>query len=267
MVHRHLAVMTFEITLLDAAAPVVVSSQLMNRQDGEDEYHVKAAALGEGMDPRKARKFSDRVLRPRLQREHENEIILGYRCNHSGMTLACGTRHMIETACDVEVTTQVSPDLAKTVFSVRATVGEPIRITKLVTYHSSTGVPAEELADRCTRSLGRAETDGVDALLTEQTRVVRRLLDGERHRTPRRRQGAAGDPLEPLPARPGLGAHARAGHRREGRHRWRLRRPLLLGHRGLRRAVPRLHRPGSGAQGGALPLGAARRAPASGRRR
>ena len=168
MVHRHLAVMTFEITLLDAAAPVVVSSQMMNRQDGEDEYHVKAAALGEGMDPRKARKFFDRVLRPRLQREHENEIILGYRCNHSGMTLACGTRHMIETACDVEVTTQVSPDLAKTVFSVRATVGEPIRITKLVTYHSSTGVPAEELADRCTRSLGRAETDGADALLAEQ---------------------------------------------------------------------------------------------------
>ena len=168
MVHRHLAVMTFEITLLDAAAPVVVSSQLMNRQDGEDEYHVKAAALGEGMDPRKARKFTDRVLRPRLQREHENEIILGYRCNHSGMTLACGTRHTIETACDVEVSTQVSPDLAKTVFSVRATVGEPIRITKLVSYHSSTGVPAEELADRCTRSLGRAETDGVEALLTAQ---------------------------------------------------------------------------------------------------
>ena len=41
-VHRHLAVMTFEITLLDAAAPVVVSSQLLNRQDGEDEYHVTA---------------------------------------------------------------------------------------------------------------------------------------------------------------------------------------------------------------------------------
>ena len=46
-VHRHLAVMTFEITLLDAAAPVVVSSQLLNRQDGEDEYHVAAAALGD----------------------------------------------------------------------------------------------------------------------------------------------------------------------------------------------------------------------------
>ena len=170
--HRHLAVMTFEITLLDAAAPVVVSSQLMNRQDGEDEYHVRSAALGEGMDPRKARKFIQRVLRPVLQREHQNEIVLGYRCANSGMTLGCGTRHLIETGCNVEVTTQVSADLAKTVFDVRATAGEPIRITKLVAYHSSTGVPAEELADRCTRTLERAEEDGVETLFAEQTEFL-----------------------------------------------------------------------------------------------
>ena len=66
--HRHLAVMTLEITLLDAAAPVVVSSQLLNRQDGEDEYLVRSAALGEGQDPRQARKFDHRLLEPRLQR-------------------------------------------------------------------------------------------------------------------------------------------------------------------------------------------------------
>lgn len=42
--HRHLAVMTLELTLLDEPAPVVVSSQLLNRQDGEDEYHVRSAA-------------------------------------------------------------------------------------------------------------------------------------------------------------------------------------------------------------------------------
>jgi alpha,alpha-trehalose phosphorylase len=49
--HRHLAVMSIEVTLLDEPAPVVISSQLLNRQDGQDEYHVRLAALGEGMDP------------------------------------------------------------------------------------------------------------------------------------------------------------------------------------------------------------------------
>jgi alpha,alpha-trehalose phosphorylase len=166
--HRHLAVLTFEVTLLDASAPVVVSSQLLNRQDGEDEYHVRSAALGEGQDPRQARKFDHRVLDPRLQREKDNEIVLGYRCANSRMTLACGTRHHIETSCQVEVTTDVDADLAKTVFTVRATPGDPIKITKLVSYHSSNGVPAEELADRCSRTLQRAEADGVEQLVTEQ---------------------------------------------------------------------------------------------------
>jgi alpha,alpha-trehalose phosphorylase len=167
-VHRHLAVMTFEITLLDAAAPVVVSSQLLNRQDGEDEYHVESAALGEGKDPRQSRKFNHRVLEPRLQREHGNEIVLGYRCANSKMTLACATRHHIDTTCQVDVRTHVDADLAKTVFTVRATPGDPIKITKLVSYHSSNGVPAEELADRCSRTLDRAEADGVDQIAIDQ---------------------------------------------------------------------------------------------------
>jgi len=56
LAHRHLAVLCFEVTLLDGHAPVVISSQLLNRQDGEDEYHVAAAALGHGQDPRKMRR-------------------------------------------------------------------------------------------------------------------------------------------------------------------------------------------------------------------
>jgi alpha,alpha-trehalose phosphorylase len=168
LTHRHLAVMTFDVTLLDTAAPVVVSSQLLNRQDGEDEYHVRAAALGEGKDPRRSRKFSERVLEPRLQRESGNEVILGYRCAHSGMTLACGTRHFVETPCHKDVTTSVGADLAKWVVTVHATPNDPVRITKLVTYHTSTGVPAQELADRCTRTLERAEEDGLEQLFADQ---------------------------------------------------------------------------------------------------
>ncbi len=165
--HRHLAVMTFEVTLLDAAAPIVISSQLMNRQDGQDEYHVRAAALGEGKDPRKSRKFDQRVLEPRLQRNHDN-VVLGYRCLNSKMTLACGYRHKIETPSDYDVETVVDDDLAKTVFSVHANAGETVRITKLVSYHSSSGVPCQELADRCERTLERSDQEGSASILAEQ---------------------------------------------------------------------------------------------------
>ena len=65
LAHRHLAMLTFEVTMLDGNAPVVVSSQMLNRQDGEDEYHVARHALGHGADPRKMRQFDHRVLEPR----------------------------------------------------------------------------------------------------------------------------------------------------------------------------------------------------------
>src|SRR5690349_8364145 len=69
---RHLAAMTFEVTLLDASAPVAISSQILNRQDGEDEYHVAAKSMGEGVDdPRKAERMTRRVLEPIVNRGNE----------------------------------------------------------------------------------------------------------------------------------------------------------------------------------------------------
>jgi alpha,alpha-trehalose phosphorylase len=172
--HRHLAVIRFQVTVVDGSAPVVISSQLLNRQDGEDEYHVKAAALGEGRDPRQARKFDRRVLGPILQRHDDpqdpagGEVSLGYRCLESGMTLACSYRHEIETTCAYEVETSVDIDLAKSVFTLEAHAGETIQLTKYVSYHASHGVPPQELADRCHRTLGRARAAGVAALYEDQ---------------------------------------------------------------------------------------------------
>ncbi len=61
---RHLAIMTFDVTMLDAGAPVAISSQPLNRADGESEHQVLLALKDQGMDPRKAEKFSRRVLVP-----------------------------------------------------------------------------------------------------------------------------------------------------------------------------------------------------------
>jgi alpha,alpha-trehalose phosphorylase len=179
--HRHLALMTFEVELLDDRAPMVVSSQLLNRQDGEDEYHVRAAALGEGVDPRHATPFSERVLIPRLQVHRDDsdggEVILGYRCANSGMTLACGYHHVVETDCDYTVETSVDEDLAKSVFTVEACAGQTFRLSKFVTYHSSSGVPARELADRCHRTLLRGRQEGRTRLYQVQQEWLDRYWD------------------------------------------------------------------------------------------
>ncbi|MDH4280650.1 MAG: glycoside hydrolase family 65 protein, partial [Acidimicrobiia bacterium] len=186
LVHRHLAVLRFEVTLLDGNGPIVVSSQLLNRQDGEDEYHVSDAALGEGegSDPRQGRRFDKRVLAPRLHDVDPDlgvggEVTLGYRTVSSRMTMACAYRHTVTTNCVHHVETEASADLAKTVFTVEGRAGETFALTKYLSYHSSRGVPPAELKDRCNRTIDRAVTAGPTALEAEQ----RAWLDEYWHRS------------------------------------------------------------------------------------
>ena len=172
-VERHLAIMTFEVTLLDAAAPVAISSQILNRQDGQDEYHVRSASLGEGFDPRKTDQFSGRVLQPQTQWGDDERLVLSYRATNSGMTLAVAADDLLETENEWDVRTLAEDDLAKHVFRVHAEPGRPIRLTKLVAYHTSRGVPSRELVDRCRRTLDRARETGVEA----QVALQREWLD------------------------------------------------------------------------------------------
>ncbi len=171
---RHLAIMTIEVTMLEGDAPVVISSQIINRQDGIDEYHDKRASMGEGFDPRKASAFSDRVLEPKGHWHSQRRMILGYRCVDSRMTLAVGADHEIMTDNDFEDLISTEPDLGKRVFRVDAKEGKPIFITKAVAYHTSRGVPVRELFDRCRRTLDRVRQDGVQHYHEEQARWLTR---------------------------------------------------------------------------------------------
>ena len=165
---RHLAIMVFEVTMTDTGAPVVISSQTLNRQDGRDEYHVRAAAMGAGVDPRKAETFESRVLEPQSHWCADDRIILGYRCHNSKMTLAVGVDHMIETNNLYQALISADEDTGKMVYRVEAEPGVPIKITKVVSYHSSRGVPVRELADRCRRTLDRTRQQGIAQQYADQ---------------------------------------------------------------------------------------------------
>ncbi len=172
---RHLAVMTFEVEMLDGDASLVISSQLLNRQDGSDEYHVRSAAMGEGFDPRRAESFAERVLDPRLHEERDGRLLLGYRTHNSRMTIATMVEHQLETEDPVRADAVVEEDLAKHVYRIEASRGTVVRLNKLVAVHTSRGVPARELADRCGRTLDRASERGVAALQEEHARTWERF--------------------------------------------------------------------------------------------
>jgi alpha,alpha-trehalose phosphorylase len=170
MTERHLAVLELEVTMLEGDAPVVISSQVLNRQDGEDEYHVASAAMGESRDPRKAGRFADRVLVPQEHYADDDRIFLGYRCANSAMTLAVCAHHDLDTTDEVERIVRSEDDLGKIAFRIDAHQGVTTRLTKMVTYHTSRGVPVRELSDRCDRTLDRAVRHGAAAYRDDQRR-------------------------------------------------------------------------------------------------
>jgi len=164
MVEKHLAVMTYEIELPEEPAPVVVSSQVLNRQDGEDEYHIAPPDGHRDFDPRRGEGMDHRVLEPRLKRGEGGFQTLGYKCANSGMTVAVAVDHQLTTDDDVTVRTDVDDDAASIVYHAHVTPGRVLRLTKMAAYHTSGAVPVRELADRCTRTLMRAHDRGVEDL-------------------------------------------------------------------------------------------------------
>ena len=161
--HRHLAAIAYQVTVLNAAAPIVISSEMAIPQ----EQHKKAVG-----DPRQARGFQERVLFPQLSYMDGRRIVLCHATQFSKMTLACGIEHVFETACPHADTGKYSDDAGKVVFSVEAQPGVPIQLTKYMTYHTSGSAVPEELCERAERTLERAKGDGFDKLLAGQQQYM-----------------------------------------------------------------------------------------------
>jgi alpha,alpha-trehalose phosphorylase len=173
---RHLAVMTFEVTMLDSSAPVAISSQVLNRQDADRGAAVdlaEAAELAAAPDPRKADKFHHRVLVPESEDLvggdlPDDRLSLRFKCAESGMTIALAVDHTLETANDHSAAYERDADMVKAIYRINAQPGQSIRLTKTVSYHSARVVPTRELLDRCARTLDRVREEGIAKQVADQ---------------------------------------------------------------------------------------------------
>jgi alpha,alpha-trehalose phosphorylase len=160
--HRHLAAIRYEVTVLNAETPVVISSEIIADQENQ---------AGDN-DPRQAKGFKDRVLITNGHYLDDYRIVFDYVTKNSNMTLACGVDHMIETRCNFSCKTGNSDGSGEVVFSVEAKPGVPICLTKVMAYHTSRRVPSSELRARALRSLDRALGDGFEKLLHGQRQYM-----------------------------------------------------------------------------------------------
>ena len=156
--HRHLAAINYQVTVLNAAAPVIISSHLLTINENSE--HEK--------DPRLARTFEDTVLSTQLSYAQDLRVVQGFITKNSKMTLGCGVDHVVTTEASVTHQSSCSDDDGKVVFSSTVQPGQPMELTKYITYHTSRRVPPEELCDRAERTLDRALDQGFTVLLEEQ---------------------------------------------------------------------------------------------------
>lgn len=156
--HRHLAAFSFQVTLLNAEAPVVISSELIGDQPNQTGVN----------DPRQAKGFNNQILIPQLHDCRDLRLLMGHQASSSGMTLACGIDHQFETDCPYTWHSECADNYGKVSFHIEGKPGKPIQLVKFVAYHSSHSAPVAKLCTRSEWTLDRAQKDGFKTLLKSQ---------------------------------------------------------------------------------------------------
>src|SRR4051794_13467952 len=171
---RHVAALRFQVTVLNAKAPVVIVSEMVDHSAEHAEVHHDTAGVSppnrsEEDDPRLAKSFKHRVLVPEHSEVRDKRVILGFRTHSSGMTLGCGMDHVIDWSGG-SFTAQADPPngVGRVTFSYTAEPRQTFTLTKFLTYHTSGTEHPSELRARANRTLDRVIANGFDALLADQ---------------------------------------------------------------------------------------------------
>jgi alpha,alpha-trehalose phosphorylase len=162
-VNKHVAAISYCVTLVNAEAFVVISSEMVtNKPSGESNRD----------DPRLARAFPGRVLRPQTNYSKDRRVVLCHATEKSHLTLTCATDHMLESSCAHSYKASCAPDFGQIAFTVDAKPGCPIQLTKYMVYHSSQTASANELGGRAEWTMDRVVAQGFAQLLASQERYM-----------------------------------------------------------------------------------------------
>lgn len=161
--HRHVAAISYEVTLLNEEAPVVISSEMV--------CHTPEVRKVDD-DPRRAKMFSGDVLRHRTGHVSDRRIVLAHGTEQSRMVVACGIDHELETDCQHSYKSSHSDNSGQVAFSVTALAGKPIHLIKYIVYHTAAIANPESVCDRVEWTLDRTVRQSFATLLKEQEQYL-----------------------------------------------------------------------------------------------
>jgi alpha,alpha-trehalose phosphorylase len=161
--NRHVAAISYCVTVLNANAFVVISSEMTSDQPG---------SRIDSDDPRLAKAFSGRVLHPRASYSKGRRIVLCHATEKSCLTVTCATDHALETSCPHTYKAVHTDDFGQIAFTIEARPDCPIQLTKYMVYQTSKTASAEELCGRADWTMDRVTAQGFQQLLTAQEQYM-----------------------------------------------------------------------------------------------
>jgi alpha,alpha-trehalose phosphorylase len=161
--NRHVAAISYCVTLLNAQAFVVISSEMAT---SEPSARINAD------DPRQARAFSGRVLHHRTSYSKDRRIVLCHATEKSRLILACAADNALETSCAHTYKVAHSENFGQVAFTIEARPGCRIQLTKCMVYHTSQAASAEELCGRAEWTMDRVMNQGFQQLLASQVQYM-----------------------------------------------------------------------------------------------
>jgi alpha,alpha-trehalose phosphorylase len=161
--NRHVAAISYCLTLLDAEAFVVISSEMATNEP---------SARIHGDDPRQTRAFSGRVIHQRSNYSKDGRIVLCHATEKSRLMLTCATDNALETSCPHAYKVVHTGDFGQVAFTIEARRGCPIQLTKYMVYHTSQTASVEELCGRAEWTMDRVMNQGFQQLLAAQEQYM-----------------------------------------------------------------------------------------------
>jgi alpha,alpha-trehalose phosphorylase len=161
--HRHVAAISYRVTVLNAAAALIISSEMKLNE---------ASVVTDENDPRLAKAAPGQVLRPRKSYARDHRIVLCHATEKSHLTAACATDHVLESSCAHRSKTVHDENFGQLAFAIDAKADAAIELTKYMVYHTSQTASPEELCGRAEWTLDRVVDQGFQALLAAQEQYV-----------------------------------------------------------------------------------------------
>jgi alpha,alpha-trehalose phosphorylase len=161
--NRHVAAISYHVTVLNAAASLAISSEMIAERPNS--YAAEN-------DPRRSKAFAGRLLHHRRSYATDRRVVLCHATEKSRLILAAAVDHALETACVHTRKTNHNEDFGQVAFTIEAQPGSPIHLTKWMVYHTSQAASPEQLCGRAEWTLDRVMRQGFQQLLSSQEQYM-----------------------------------------------------------------------------------------------